>query len=129
MMLRIRLTLPARRDIADLLDWSAEHFGPAGRRRYEALLETALRDIAADPARTGSREETQLGPGLRIYHLRLSRDRAKAKFGIVRSPRHILLYRSQPKENVVSVLRVLHDAMDLVRHFRTESSTPDEKDQ
>ena len=78
-MLRIRLTLPARRDIADLLDWSAEHFGPAGGRRCEALVETALRDIATDPARTGSREEPQLGPGLRIYHLRLSRDRAKAK--------------------------------------------------
>jgi toxin ParE1/3/4 len=100
-----------------------------GYMRYEALLETALRDIAADPGRTGSREETQLGPGLRIYHLRLSRDRAKVKFGGVRSPRHILLYRAQPKENVVTVLRVLHDAMDLVRHVRTESSTPDEKDQ
>jgi toxin ParE1/3/4 len=128
-MRRIRLTLPARRDIADLLDWSAEHFGPSGRRRYEALVETALRDIAADPARTGSREETQLGPGLRIYHLRLSRDRAKAKFGVVRSPRHILLYRSQPKENVVTVLRVLHDAMDLVRHIRTESPRSDEEGQ
>jgi toxin ParE1/3/4 len=128
-MLRIRLTLPARRDIADLLDWSAEHFGAAGRRRYEALAETALRDIAADPARTGSREETQLGPGLRIYHRRLSRDRAKAKFGVVRSPRHILLYRSRPKENVVTGVRVLHDAMDLVRHIRAGSSNPGEQDQ
>jgi toxin ParE1/3/4 len=128
-MLRIRLTLPARRDIADLLDWSAEHFGPAGRRRYEALLETALRDIAANPARSGSREETQLGPGLRIYHLRLSRDRAKAKFGVVRTTRHILLYRCQPKENVVTVLRVLHDAMDLVRHVQTESPRSDEEGQ
>jgi toxin ParE1/3/4 len=44
-MLRLRLTLPARKDIAALLDWSADHFGAAGRRRYEALLDTALRDI------------------------------------------------------------------------------------
>lgn len=78
-MLRLRLTHPARRDIADLLDWSAEHFGAAGRRRYEALLEAALRDIAADPGRPGSREEPQLGPDLRIYHIRLSRDRARAQ--------------------------------------------------
>ena len=114
---RLRLTVPARTDIADLLDWSAEHFGASGRRGYEALIKTALRDIAADPARLGSREESRLGPGRRVYHIRLSRDRAKGRHGIVRSPRHILVYRMLEKEDVVLVLRVLHDAMDLVRHL------------
>lgn len=117
-MPRLRLTAPARRDIAALLDWSAEHFGAAGRRRYEALLEAALRDITADPLRAGSREEPKLAPGLRIYHLRQSRDRAKLREGAVRSPRHILIYR-RTSEEIVTVLRVLHDAMDLVRHVPT----------
>jgi len=120
-MPRLRLTGPARTDIARLLDWSTEHFAVAGRRRYEALIETALRDIATDPRRAGSREEPGLGPGRRIYHLRLSRDRAKGRHGIVRSPRHILVYRVLEEEDLVVVLRVLHDAMDLVRHVRPES--------
>lgn len=115
-MPHLRLTIPARQDVADLLDSSAEHFGAAGRLRYEALLDVAFRDIATDPSRAGSREEQRLGPGRRVYHIRLSRDRAKKKTGVVRSPRHILVYRVLDEENVVLVLRVLHDAMDLVRH-------------
>lgn len=114
-MPRLRLAAPARTDIAGLLDWSAEHFGQAGRLRYEALLETALKDIAAEPGRAGSREEPQLAPGLRICHLRLSRRRAIEK-SIVRSPRHVIVYRAE--RDLVVVLRVLHDAMDIARHLR-----------
>ena len=117
----LRLTGPARTDIARLLDWSAEHFGVAGRRRYETLIETALRDIAADPRRIGSREEPALGPSRRIYHVRLSRERAKVQHGSVRSPRHILVYRILEEEDLVVVLRVLHEAMDLLRHVQPES--------
>jgi plasmid stabilization system protein ParE len=40
----------------------------------------------------------------------------------VRSPRHILVYRVLDEEDLVAVLRVLHDAMDLVRHVRSESA-------
>jgi toxin ParE1/3/4 len=119
-MPRLRLTGSAKRDIAHLLDWSLERFGLTGRRRYEALVEAALLDIAQNPHRAGSREEPQLGPGLRIYHIRLSRDRAKEAGRGVRSPRHILLYRSVPEHDIVVVLRVLHDAMDIVRHLPTE---------
>ena len=43
-MPHLRLTIPARQDVADLLDWSAEHFRAAGRLRYEALLDVAFRD-------------------------------------------------------------------------------------
>jgi plasmid stabilization system protein ParE len=37
-MAGLRLTEPAERDIAGLLDWTAVTFGPAARRRYEALV-------------------------------------------------------------------------------------------
>ncbi|HJS40145.1 MAG TPA: type II toxin-antitoxin system RelE/ParE family toxin [Sphingomicrobium sp.] len=114
-MARLRLTAPAETDIAGLLDWSQERFGAMARRRYEALLEAALRDLAEDPLRAGSREERTLGAGTRVYHLRHSRERARAIERTVQSPRHILVYRIASVQLVV-ILRVLHDSMDFVRH-------------
>ena len=119
-MARLRLTGPAKRDIASILDWSAEHFGDAGRRRYEALIETALRDVATEPLRRGSRElPPAFGQGYRMHHLRLSRDRARTAGSGVGVPRHLLVYRAVPPEMVV-ILRVLHNSMDLLRHLPSD---------
>jgi toxin ParE1/3/4 len=119
-MARLRLTGPAKRDIASILDWNAEHFGDAGRRRYEALIETALRDVATEPLRRGSRElPPAFGQGYRMHHLRLSRDRARTAGSGVGVPRHLLVYRVVPPEMVV-ILRVLHDSMDLLRHLPSD---------
>ena len=41
----LELTLLAQDDIADLLDASAETFGPIARGRYEALIAVALADV------------------------------------------------------------------------------------
>jgi toxin ParE1/3/4 len=46
-----RLALSAQADIARLLSYTEEHFGEIARLRYERLLVTALRDIAAAPER------------------------------------------------------------------------------
>ena len=119
-MLRIRLAGPAERDIAALLAWSGEHFGEAGRRRYAALIEAALRDVAADPERPGSQMRPELGPGRRIYHLRHSRERTPD--GSVQSPRHFLVYRRAAADLVV-VARILHDAMDIARHLSAEDES------
>ena len=58
----------------------------------------------------------ELGPAIRSYHLRHSRDRAGASEGAVRTLRHLLLYRTVTS-GVVGVGRVLHDAMELERHL------------
>ena len=79
---------------------------------------TSRRTLAEPGA--GSREDQRLDLGRHVYHIRLSRDRAKKKTGVVRSPRPILVYRVLDEENVVLVLRVLHDAMDLVRHVQED---------
>ncbi len=50
----IRLTGPAASDIAELLEWSEETFGTQARRRYEALIAAALKDVAQDWQRAGS---------------------------------------------------------------------------
>ncbi|WP_290648935.1 type II toxin-antitoxin system RelE/ParE family toxin [Aquisalimonas sp.] len=117
-MARYRLSATARADIIAILAWTHEHFGVTARVRYETLLVTALRDIAHQPTRPGSLERPELGEHVRSWHLGLSRDRARTDAGIVRRPRHFLIYRLDAE--LVVVGRVLHDAMELTRHLEPE---------
>lgn len=112
----IRISATAEADVISMLVWTKDRFGDIARRRYEALLVTALRDVAFDPERPGSAARPELGPAIRSYHLRHSRERAGAPEGIVRTPRHLLLYRAMVP-NIVGVGRVLHDAMEVERHL------------
>ena len=115
-MALVRLSDSAQADIVSLLAWSESHFGEIVRQRYEVLLATALRDIAADPERAGSVDRPELGPGVRSYHLRHSRDRARDRDGFIRQPRHFLLYRALLPD-MIGIGRVLHDAMDVEQHL------------
>jgi toxin ParE1/3/4 len=117
---RYRLAPSARRDLVDILAWSEERHGAAARARYERLITTALRELAREPHRLGARELTSERPGLLVYHLRHSRARARRPGGGVRDPRHVILYRASAE--LVTILRVLHDAMDLVQHLPDEPS-------
>jgi len=118
-MFRYRLSAAAQSDIFDILVWTHEQFGDEARKRYEALIAAALRDIAAQPDRPGSAERPELGTAVRSWHLRLSRERARTQAGIVRHPRHLLIYRQESE--LVVVGRVLHDAMELKRHMEPEN--------
>jgi len=115
-MAGFRLTGPAEHDIAESLDWSETTFGYAARRRYETLIATALSDIALNWRCRGSVARDDLGMGLRVFHLRHRRRRVAKGAGLVRSPRHLLVYRASISDTVI-VLRVLHDSMDLARHL------------
>jgi len=112
-----RLTESAEADIVDILAWSGTQFGSAPRIRYERLIVTALTDVATDPARPGSVARPERGPDVRSGHLRGSRDRAKGPDGLVQRPRHFLIYRLFDVE-LITVGRILHDAMDLERHLQ-----------
>lgn len=116
-MARYRLSAAAQTDLVDILARTHENFGDAARKRYEALVVTALRDIASRPDRPGSIERPELGKGVRSWHLKLSRERARTHAGIVRRPRHLLIYRTEA--DVIVVGRVLHDAMELAKHLDT----------
>ena len=75
-----------------------------------------LEDIAACPERRGSSGRMELGQGVRSYHLRHSRDRARIEQGRVCRPRYLLLYRiSRP--DLIGVGRVLYDGMEVERHL------------
>jgi toxin ParE1/3/4 len=72
-----RLTGAAETDIIDISVWSETQFGGAAGVRSERLIVTAFIDVATDPARPGSLARPELGSGVRSWHLRGSRDRAR----------------------------------------------------
>lgn len=119
-MVRYRLSDAAQADVIDILAWTHEQFGEAARLRYENLIVAALRDVATQPDRPGSKERPELGAGVRSWHLRLSRDHANKGAAVVRRPRHFLIYRFEPALLVVD--RVPHDAIELARHLDAETS-------
>lgn len=114
----VRITGAARRDILAVMRWSLREFGEHAAKRYEALLAQALADISADPECPGAQQRPDLAKGVLVYHLRFSRHRASTLLGVVRHPRHFVVYRR--REQAIEVLRVLHDARDLARHLPEE---------
>ncbi|MGI4826879.1 MAG: type II toxin-antitoxin system RelE/ParE family toxin [Janthinobacterium lividum] len=106
---------PARRDIAAIDRYTLRTFGEAAADRYDILIRQALRDIQEDPDRPGARARPgALNPTFRLYHLSSSRDRVSGQ--PVKEPRHFIVYRQRP-DDVIEVLRVLHDSRDLARHL------------
>ena len=102
----------ARSDIASILAWTEENFGPQTLRRYETLMATAIEQIAENPERAGSSQRPEIAEHCRTYHLYFSRKSAGRAGARIRQPRHFLLYRV-PEANIVEIGRVLHDSMDL----------------
>lgn len=119
-MARYRLSGPAKADIVKLLAWTERQFGEDARVRYATLIAAALHDVSSQPDRAGNVHRPELGEGVRSWHLRLSRERARTATGIVRRPRHFLIYRIEG--DLVVVGRVLHDAMELAQHVDSEAS-------
>ena len=74
-MARVRLTDAARRDIDTVLAKSRDAFGTLARARYQVLIRAALKDLASNPLRIGSKELAGPRAGLRAYHLVNSRTR------------------------------------------------------
>lgn len=113
----LNVSSAARRDLRSIARWSLKEFGETAAQRYRDLLDCALNDIASDPHRPGVRAHSNLPGGTLIYHLSLSRERARSDLGTVKTPRHALVYRVSGQ--VVELLRVIHDSRDLVQHLET----------
>ncbi|MFK3789519.1 type II toxin-antitoxin system RelE/ParE family toxin [Pseudomonas piscis] len=118
-MARYRIADTARSDIVDALRFSQKHFGEQARIRYQDLLLGALQDLAAAPLRLGSHERNELARGLRSYHLLHSRRRSQGQSSLVKRPRHILFYRVIDND-LIEVIRLLHDAMDAQSQLQSE---------
>jgi len=115
-MARYRLTHAGQADIVSILAWSHEQFGEEARKRYEALIATAIRDASKLQDEIGWTPRPELGDGVFSWHLAQSRTRSPG--GHVHRPRHFLICRRDG--DVLVVGRVLHAAMELRRHLDTE---------
>lgn len=112
-MPRYILAPAAEEDIFSILAWTHEHFSEQGRVKYESLLVQAIEDVAENPEPPGSVNREGLIVGGRTYHLRYSREHVDQAMGIVRKPRHFLVFRLNTRGEV-EIGRVLHDSMDFL---------------
>lgn len=104
----------ARRDVLDLARHSEVQFGRDARDRYLALIGQAVLDLRRDPTRPGVQCRAELPPDVRLYHLRHSRS-GLAPRERPATARHVMVFRETAER--VEIVRVLHDAMDWVRHL------------
>lgn len=72
-------------------------------------MKRAFEMLCADPQRAGVQQHQDL-PGLHRFHLRHARKRGVAP----KQPRHFIVFTHDAK--TLTILRVLHDSMDLPQH-------------
>ena len=113
-MAHFRLSRPAQADLVHILATSGERWGNEAKRRYAALLASAMRKAAADPMGPLTRGRGELDAGIRSFHIRHARgDDPEAT---VKQPVHVLYYRAiQP--GLIEIVRVLHESMEPSRHL------------
>jgi len=100
---------PAEQDLSAIATWTAEKFGFRQAEIYASAILEAVEELAASsPSRSKVREE--IGADIRTLHV--------AKQG--RRGRHFILCRETPE--VVTVLRILHDSMELSQHLPKDGS-------
>lgn len=115
-MPQYRITNAARADIVDILRPCQTQFGDQARQRHQALILAELQALASKPYRIGSHDREELAPGHRSYKLIYSRQQAKQTHGMVKIPRHTVFYRVA-NDDVIEVVRLLHDAMEVQLHL------------
>jgi toxin ParE1/3/4 len=106
---RVRLSLSAEQDIANILRCTAHNFGQLQAEFYAKLLTFSLTQLSDGPNPVGVKVRDELGNGVRTLHI--ARQEQKG--------RHFVLFRATSSD-AIDVLRVLHDSMDLPRHLTPE---------
>ena len=112
MLLRPEFTSMALEDVAAIQDWTLAKFGKLTSLRYHNVMEAALADLLAGPTRLGVRLYPAMRLNIFVHHLYLSRK--KPVKAAIEKPRQLFVFRFD--EDIVTVLRVLHDSMDLTAH-------------
>ena len=110
-MARLRTLLAADADVERALLYTLRTYGVRKYNEYAALIEDALNALVMDP-KSGRHRQDVHGEAW-TYHVAQRGRRAW----------HLLLYRILEDGNLVEVLALLHDAMDLPRHWRTRTTS------
>lgn len=109
-----RLTAAAEQDFQAILCWTIEHFGEYQALAYAETLALALEALTKGPSIIDARRRDEILKGLCSLHV--------ARNG--RKGRHLIMFRVSTKSGEhIEVLRLLHDSMDLPRHFPAADQT------
>ncbi len=113
-MRRIRVTGPARRDIAKILRRGGAKFSDQARQRYRRLIDQALQDLSENAARVGVQSIDDIREGYFLSHLKWSRKASASQ--TVRQPRHLIAFYVDDSDAII-VARVFHERQMLYRHL------------
>ena len=105
----VRLSAAAEADYRQILRWTKENFGLSQAQVYADTLSSALKALSAGPVIIGAKECGEIGANIRTLHV--------ARSG--KKGRHFVIFRigNFKGQNVIDVLRILHDSMDLGKHL------------
>jgi toxin ParE1/3/4 len=109
----VRLATAAEDDLRQILAWISANFGEAQARIYAETLSAALEALVDGPTILGATKRPDIGRGISTLHV--------TRHG--RKGRHFVMFRAgrHQDQNVIDVLRVLHDTMDLQLPMPRES--------
>ncbi|TDQ37906.1 type II toxin-antitoxin system RelE/ParE family toxin [Tepidicella xavieri] len=108
---RVRLAASAEADLLDIAAWTAERFGSRQAGYYVDTVTQAIEALREGPDILGAKARDDIAPGIRTLHV--------ARQG--RKGRHFVMFRVAPGR-VIEVLRLLHDSMDLSRHWPNDDA-------
>lgn len=113
---RVRPTQAADDDFRRIITWTTREFGEQQARVYAETLKQTLSDLTEGPALAGLKVRDDIAHGILTIHV--------ARKG--RKGRHIVMVQvADCSEHVIDVLRILHDSMDLPRHFSPNANDAD----
>ena len=108
---RVRLSQAAEDDFLAIVAWTATHFGNVQAQKYAEVLTLSITALHKGPDVIGAKTLDNIGQGLKSLHV--------ARMG--RKGSHFVVFRAAT-ENIIDVLRMLHESMDLARHLPSENS-------
>ena len=104
---KVRLASQAELDFSEIITWTLENFGERQAEVYVETLTLAIEALHDGPEQLGAKVRDDIEPGIRILHV--------ARQG--RTGSHLVVFR-EAQNQCIDVLRLLHDSMDLARHFQ-----------
>jgi toxin ParE1/3/4 len=99
-MAKIKVSREARADLKGIFEYTQQTWGRAQADKYLGMIERACYFLAKHP--TSGRACDEFVPGLKCYP----------------AGKHYIFYRN--REDTIEVVRVLHQAMDVSRHIKSE---------
>ena len=100
-------------DLLEIFKWIAENFGARQAEYYAETVSLAVEALHDGPEILGSKPRDEIVLRIRALHV--------ARHG--RKGRHFVVFRVAD-EDVLDVLRLLHDSMDLARHLPAANEFP-----